>query len=288
MLNLIFAGLVSGSIYALMAVGVIVVYRASRVLNFAHGEFAAFAALLALSLYVNNDVPLLATFGIILVATIALSLAVETTFAYPMRNAPVLEVVAVTLGVSLIFAGFLLELFGKNVKLFPRYVQGAGFEVGDASISMQNVTTLVATLVVLGAVAALFQFTRLGVAMRAASENGRLATLLGINPKTVSIASWAIAGGLAAVAALLVAPDLSLSPDAFTLLLVQSFAALVLGGFTSLLGAVVGGYILGISLNLFSYYVASDMPATFILLAVLAILLVRPHGLFGKEESVRL
>jgi branched-chain amino acid transport system permease protein len=288
MLNLIFAGFVSGSIYALMAVGVIVVYRASRVLNFAHGEFAGFAAFLALSLYVNNDVPLLATFAIILVASIALALVVETTLAYPMRNAPVLEVVAITLGVSLILAGLLLKFFGTDVKLFPRYVEGTAFKLGDASMTLQNVTTIVATLVVLGAVAALFQFTRLGVAMRAASENGRLATLLGINPKTVSLTSWAIAGALAAVAAMLVAPDLSLSPDAFTILLVQSFAALVLGGFTSLLGAVVGGYILGISLNLFSYYVASDMPATFILVAVLAILLVRPHGLFGKEESVRL
>jgi branched-chain amino acid transport system permease protein len=124
--------------------------------------------------------------------------------------------------------------------------------------------------------------------MRAASEDPRLAALLGVSPNVVALVSWGIGGALAGAAAILVAPDIALTPDAFTVVLIQSFAAVVVGGFTSMLGAVVGGYLVGIGLNLFSFYIESALPSTFILALVLVVLVVRPHGLFGHGETVRL
>ena len=288
MINLVVAGLVSGSIYALMAVGLIVVYRASRVMNFAHGTFVGFAAFLALSLHTSSHLPLWAAGGIAIVATVALALLTEGVFVYPLRHASRLELLAVTAGVSLVLSGGMLQLFGTQDRLFPRFAPGTAFRLANSAIPLQNVTTILATLAVLGIIAALFYLTRIGVAMRAASENAQLSMLVGISPKAVSVTSWGVAGAMAAAAAILVAPDVPLTADTFSNLMIQSFAALVLGGFTSLLGAVVGGYLLGVGLNLFSFFVKSDIPSTFILCVVLGVLMIRPEGLFGRKESLRL
>jgi branched-chain amino acid transport system permease protein len=128
----------------------------------------------------------------------------------------------------------------------------------------------------------------MGISMRAASENRIIASLLGVNLRLVSCVSWGIGGALGAVAAILIAPQISLTPDQLTIVVIQGFLAVVLAGFTNIGAAVVGGFITGVGLNLFSGLVVSDMPSIFLLALILIVLLIRPHGLFGKKETVRL
>jgi len=156
------------------------------------------------------------------------------------------------------------------------------------AVSQAQGLMVVTTLVVVGILWAFFKFTSIGIAMRAASENRVIASLLGVNLRVVSLASWGIGGALGAIAAVLVAPQVSLTPDQLTAVVIQGFLAVVLAGFTNIWAAVVGGFITGVSLNLFAGLVVSDMPSIFLLGLILVVLLIRPHGLFGKKETVRL
>jgi branched-chain amino acid transport system permease protein len=285
--QLIIAGLVTGSVYALVASGLVVIYRASGVLNFAQGTMAAVAAFLVLSLSVQSStLPLgLAALVAVLAAT-ALAVAVEVVVIWPLRQAPPLTGIVATLGISLILGGAIQMIWGPSVKLVPPLLNGVSFSIASYNISWQKLLIVVASLATVGIVSLVLNRTTFGIAMRASNENASVSALLGINLRLTSLASWAMAGALAGTGAVLVSSEISLTPDVFETILIQSFVAFVLAGFTSIVGAVVGGYLVGISTNLFAGYVAQDLRQTFLLGLVLLVLLVKPAGLFGRHEPV--
>lgn len=285
--QLIIAGLVTGSVYALVASGLVVIYRASGVLNFAQGTMAAVAAFLVLSLSVQSStLPLgLAALVAVLAAT-ALAVAVEVVVIWPLRQAPPLTGIVATLGVSLILGGAIQMIWGPSVKLVPPLLHGVAFSIASYNVSWQKLLIVLASLATVGIVSLVLNRTTFGIAMRASNENSAVSALLGINLRLTSLASWAMAGALAGTGAVLVSSEISLTPDVFETILIQSFVAFVLAGFTSIVGAVVGGYLVGISTNLFAGYVAQDLRQTFLLGLVLLVLLVKPAGLFGRHEPV--
>jgi branched-chain amino acid transport system permease protein len=285
--QLIIAGLVTGSVYALVASGLVVIYRASGVLNFAQGTMAAVAAFLVLSLSVQSSaLPLgLAALVAVLAAT-ALAVSVEVVVIWPLRHAPPLTGIVATLGVSLILGGAIQMIWGPSVKLVPPLLDGVSFSVASYNVSWQKLLIVGASLATVGIVSLVLNRTTFGIAMRASNENASVSALLGINLRLTSLASWAMAGALAGTGAVLVSSEISLTPDVFETILIQSFVAFVLAGFTSIVGAVVGGYLVGISTNLFAGYVAQDLRQTFLLGLVLLVLLVKPAGLFGHHEPV--
>jgi len=282
------AGLVSGAIYALMAVGLVCIYKASHVLNFGHGHISALAAFTSLTLLTSYGVgwPVAAVVGIFV--SMALSLLTELVVVRPFRGQRPLTIVVGTLGVALILSGLITLQWGPYPRLYPPALTGTAFTVAGFSVAASQALLLVVTLVVIVAIALLFKFTRIGLSMRAGAESQTVATLLGIDLKLVSVLSWGLGGALGGLSAILIAPQVSLLPDSFGSIMVQAFMAVVLAGFTNLLGAVIGGFITGVALNLFAGYVVSDMPHTFLLVMLLVILLIRPHGIFGKPEATRL
>jgi len=285
--QLILAGLVTGSVYALVASGLVVIYRASDVLNFAQGTMAAVAAFLMLSLSVQSSTLPLGLAAIVAVlAAIVLALVVEVAVIWPLRRSPPLTGIVATLGVSLIIGGAIQMIWGPSVKLIPPLLDGVAFSITSFNVSWQKLLIIVASLAALGVVSLVLNRTTFGIAMRAANENPSVSSLLGINLRLTSLASWAMAGALAGTGAVLVSSEISLTPDVFEAILIQSFVAFVLAGFTSIVGAVLGGYIIGITTNLFAGYVAQDLRQVFLLVLVLVILLVKPTGLFGRDESV--
>jgi len=286
--QLVIAGIVSGAIYALIAVGLVVIYKASHVLNFAHGHVSAVAAFVAFSLLVDKEMAIPIAIFIAVAVSIFVSLLVERTVIAPLAEERPLTLVVATLAVAMIISGCLILIWGPSPKEFPPLIEGRLFTVSGITVSKAQGLMVVTMLLVVGTLSAFFKFTSMGIAMRAASENRTIASLLGVNLRVVSVVSWGIGGALGAIAAVLVAPQLSLTPDQLTAVVVQGFLAVVLAGFTNIGAAVVGGFITGVSLNLFSGLVVSDMPSIFLLGLILVVLLVRPHGLFGKSETVRL
>lgn len=287
MVQLIIAGLVTGSVYALVASGLVVVYRASGVLNFAQGTMAAVAAFLVLSLSVQSStLPLGLAALVAVIAATALAAVVEVVVIWPLRQAPPLTGIVATLGVSLILGGAIQMIWGPSVKLVPPLLDGVSFSIASYNVSWQKLLIVVASLATVGIVSLVLNRTTFGIAMRAANENASVSALLGINLRLTSLASWAMAGALAGTGAVLVSSEISLTPDVFETILILSFVAFVLAGFTSIVGAVVGGYLVGISTNLFAGYVAQDLRQTFLLGLVLVVLLVKPAGLFGRHEPV--
>lgn len=286
--QLIIAGLVTGSVYALVASGLVVIYRASGVLNFAQGTMAAVAAFLVLSLSVQSStLPLGLAALVAVIAATALAVAVEVVVIWPLRRAPPLTGIVATLGVSLILGGAIQMIWGPSVKLVPPLLDGVAFSIASYNVSWQKLLIVVASLATVGTVSLVLNRTTFGIAMRASNENPSVSSLLGINLRLTSLASWAMAGALAGTGAVLVSSEISLTPDVFESILIQSFVAFVLAGFTSIAGAVVGGYLVGISTNLFAGYVAQDLRQTFLLGLVLVVLLVKPSGLFGRHEPVQ-
>lgn len=286
--QLIISGIVSGAIYALIAVGLVVIYKASHVLNFAHGHVSAIAAFLAFTLLVDKAIAVPLAVFVAVTVSILVSLLMERTVIAPLAEERPLTLVVATLAVSMIISGCLILIWGPSPKEFPPLIQGRLFTVSGMTVSKAQGLMVVTTLVLVGVLSAFFRFTHIGISMRAASENRLIASLLGVNLRLVSFVSWGIGGALGAIAAVLIAPQLSLTPDQLTAVVVQGFLAVVLAGFTNIGAAVVGGFLTGVSLNLFSGLVVSDMPSTFLLGLILAVLLLRPHGLFGKSETVRL
>jgi branched-chain amino acid transport system permease protein len=286
--QLIIAGIVSGAIYALIAVGLVVIYKASHVLNFAHGHVSAVAAFVAFSLMVDQGMAIPVAVPLSIFVSILVSLGMERVVIAPLAEERPLTLVVATLAVSMIISGIIILVWGPSPKEFPPLISGALFTVSGITVTKAQGLMVITTLLVVAVLWAFFKFTIIGVAMRAASENRVIASLLGVNLRLVSLTSWGVGGALGALAAVLVAPQVSLTPDQLTTVVIQGFAAVVLAGFTNIGAAVIGGFITGVSLNLFSGFVVSDMPSTFLLGLLLVVLLIRPHGLFGRSETVRL
>lgn len=286
--QMVVSGLVSGAIYALMAVGLVVIYKTSRVLNFGHGHISAVAAFVSFTLLTSSGFhwPLALAIGVI--ASMILSLVTELAVVKPFRGQRPLTIVVGTLGIALILTGFITLQWGPNPRLYPPAVTGVAFSIFGLSVTAAQALMVGVTLAIIVTIAAFFRFTQIGLSMRAAAESQTVATLLGVNLKLISVVSWGLGGALGGLAAVLIAPQVALTPDSLSSIMVQAFMAVVLAGFTNLLGAVVGGFITGVAINLFAGYVVSDMPNTFLLVMLLVVLLIRPHGLFGNAEVTRL
>ena len=283
--SLIVSGFVSGSIYVLITVGLVVIYRSSRVINFAHGYVASVAAFVGLGVITRGEqTSVWIALPIAVLAAVLVSLLVEMLVITPLRDEPPLIPVVATLGVSLILSGLLQFAVGQGIHVMPPLVEGQAFTIFGYTLSWQQVIIVATTFTCVALLAVFLTFTVYGTGMRAVSENRSVSSLLGINLRQVSFLSWGLGGALAGLAAFLIAPETALTPDAFTAILLHSFVAVVLAGFTSILGAIAGGYLAGISINLFAGYVTGGLQETFLLCLLLVVLLSRPHGLFGKPE----
>lgn len=286
--QLLISGVITGSVYAVVAIGLIVVYRASNVLNFAHGQIAALAAFFSYMLFVERGLPMAAVVLIALAVTTATGVVIEGVVIRPLRKERPLNLVVATLGVGLIIEGIADEVWGQAVHVAPALLSGPAFRVEGITVSRAQLVMVVGAAIIVLAVGLFFRYVRFGLSMRAVGENATVANLLGVNQRAVSVASWAIGGLLGGAAALLIGPEVPLTPDALTSVMIQGFSALVIAGFTSVGGAIVGGLLAGIGLNLFAGYVTPALPNVFLLVLLLVVLLVRPNGLFGKREEARL
>jgi branched-chain amino acid transport system permease protein len=283
------SGLATGSIFASLALALVLVYRAMGIINFAQGELAMFTTYIAWQL-AQTGMPLWAAFGITVVVAFVGGVALERLVIRPVERAPQLTVVIVTLGLFIAFNGLAGWFWGYVVKAFPTPFPTAPIELGGVGFSAQDVGVIVVSLVTLGSISLFFQKTKLGLAMRAAALYPEQSRVLGIRVGWMLALGWGLACVVGAVSGIMIAPVVFLDPNMMQGVIVYAFAAAVLGGIESPVGAVVGGLVLGVAINLLGTYVeaiGNELRLAAALAIIVVVLVVRPAGLFGRASVLR-
>src|SRR6516164_6211192 len=279
LLQQIFSGLAAGAVYTSLALALVMIYRATDLVNFAQGEMAMFSTYIAWML-VNVGMPFWAAFSLTLVASFVGGMIIERVVIRPVENAPVLAAVVVTIGLLLIFNALAGWLFTYTLQEFPspfpdRTLFGALMTTRDLGVIGVTLAMLVALFV-------FFRFTATGLAMRAAAQNPESARLCGIPVGRMLAIGWGLAAAIGAVAGIMVAPVLFLDPNMMGGVLLYAFTGALLGGITSPIGAVFGGLIVGVTENLVgAYLIASQLKLTVALALIILVLVLKPNGLFG-------
>ena len=282
-------GLASGAIYGAFALALVLIYRATRIVNFGQGEMATFSVYVAWQLC-EWGVPLWLSFLICAVFSFGLGIVVFRAVVRPVSRASVETVVVVTLGLFLVFDALSLWLWGSDQRAFPSIFPDKGWTVGGVRVT----ASMLGVLAVLGlmaiALGAVFRFTRFGLAMRASAAEREKSVLVGIRVETMLMVGWGLAAVVGFVAAALVAPRLFLSPIMMAPVLIYALASATLGGWDSPVGAIVGGLLIGVVESVgatFLTFIGAELRLAIPIIVTLAILFIRPAGLFGKQAVIR-
>jgi len=283
--QLLVSGIAIGATYALMALAMVIIYKTSEVLNFAQGDMAMLSAFVSYSLLENMGYGFFISFSAAIVFAFLLGAFMEFAFLRRAKNPNVLGMVIITLGLQMIIYGMASWKWGADQKDFPFPV--SDFDVHDLGggvvISDLNLVTMVVAIVLMLALFLFFRYTKAGVAMKATQQNAPVARLMGIRVNRILMMTWGISSVIGASAAFLIASTDTLDPNLMWTPQLKGFSAAVLGGMTSLVGPVVGGFILGVLENLFGGYVSVEFKSVVAFGVIVLILCVKPSGLFAKH-----
>jgi branched-chain amino acid transport system permease protein len=288
-LQYVASGLTAGAIYALVALGFSIIYNASGAINFAQGEFVMIGGMSAATMWAAG-LPLPAALALAVVAAVLVALVVEKLAIEPARHAGTVTLIIITIGVSLFLRGLAQLIWGKGVHRLPAFSSEQPIAIMGATVLPQSLWVMAGAAVAVAALSAFYGRTLMGKAMLATSYNRLAAQLVGINTRGVLFASFGLAAALGALAGVLIAPSLFLDVNFMGAVLIYSFAAATLGGFDSPMGAVIGGWIIGVTETLAGHYVdfiGADLKILVPLGIIITVLLVRPTGLFGSREVAR-
>lgn len=289
-LNRLILGLSTGAFYSLTAIGIVLIFKVTGLMNFAYGNMAMFMAYLTYTFVAMGFGSWTALILVIPISSL-FGYMVERFTLRPLKRFSHGSMLIVTFGLLMILEGLATQIWGTQYKSIPELIVGRPFVLrGNFGIVVLRRQDLLLFTILLGVSVMIFlllRFTKAGIAMRAVSENERAAQLMGINPGRVVSWSWMVGTAVGTVVAVLGAPKTYVSPTMMIYYQLQGFTAAVLGGFDSLLGAVCGGLTLGVIENLIGGYISNELKTTLSLGIIVAILLIRPQGLFGSEEIRR-
>ena len=280
-------GIAFGMIYAAIALALVLIWRGTRILNYSQGGMAMFTSYVAL-IVVNHTGNYWEGFVLALISGLLLGAVLERLVVRHVENKPPLNAVVVTIGLLIFLEGLAGIIYGGQFRSFPPAFSIVGLTLGSTAlgVSRNDVFTAGAVLAAALLLAALFRFTAVGLRLRATAFDANVARLLGVRIGRVLTLGWALAGLIGALAGVLVSPQTFLYPISMDSIFVLGFTAAVIGGLESPVGAVVGGVLLGVALNLAGGYLGSDLVPLFGLAVLVLVLMVRPSGLFSTT-SVR-
>ena len=289
-LQLMVTGLVVGSMYALVALGFVLIYKSSRVINFAQGELVLVGAYVCLILTATYRVPFLLAFAITMAVAILLGLAIERLFLRPMIGEPVLSIIMLTIGLSSLLKGLVEFIWGTETRVYPPIFPSKPVEFGGIVVSQVYLWSFILSAIFLVTFSLFFKFTKSGIAMRAAADDEDAALSMGISIKKIYGMAWAIAALVAGVGGIIIGNinGVNVSLSAIGL---NVFPVVILGGLDSIPGAIVGGLVIGILENLAGGYLdpffGGGVKEIFPFLILVLVLMVKPYGLFGLERIER-
>jgi branched-chain amino acid transport system permease protein len=284
-LQLVFSGLATGSIYALVALGFTLLWQAAGTINFAQGEFVMLPAF-GMLLFLAYGVPLPLAFVLTaLLATLVLGWAFKRSIVDPLYRHGMMQIVVATIGLAIVMRNSLRAGYSAEAHPFPALFADKVFNIAGVNISMGDIGTLTCALVIVFATQAFLQKTITGRAMQAVAQNTESATVLGINVPRMIFYTFAINAILATAAAALVTPTYLAKFDMGDFLGTKAFFAAIIGGFNNSRGALLGGLIVGVSENLAAAYISPAYKDAVALLVFMLVILVRPQGLLGRKEE---
>ena len=285
-LHQIFSGLANGCIYGSVALALVMIYQATHHINFAQGEMATFSTFIAWAL-IQAGWPYWGAFLTTVVLSFVGGLVLQRLILRPVEKAPVLTNVIVFIGLLLIFNALSGWIFDHTLKTFPSPFPKDS-ALATQYFSAHDLGSVAVMLGVLLSLFGFFRFTPLGLAMRAAAQNPDSARLVGIRVSWMLALGWGLAAAIGAVAGMMVAPIVFLDPNMMSGILLYGFAAALLGGIDNPLGAVVGGFVVGVLENLLgAYVIGTELKLTVALVLIVGTLTLRPNGLFGKTVVTR-
>lgn len=288
--QILFNGIALGSIYALVALGFVLIYKATDIFNFAQGELMMVGAYLCYTLIVHLELGYWTSFLLTLCFCFILGSLVEALFLRRLLGKPVFSVIMVTVGLAVILQGTVSLIWGDDVHNFPAFFSDQVYRFRDIAIRPVDISILVATATLVVGFIVFFRYTKAGLGMRGTANDQDTALLMGINVKRIFSLSWAIAATIAAIGGACYANVLFLSPDMSHIGL-KAFPAAILGGLDSIPGAILGGIIIGMCETLAGGYldalVGGGIKEITSFVILIAILMIKPYGLFGKEQITR-
>ncbi len=283
-LQLLISGLSFGSLYALIALAMVIIYKTSEVPNFGQGEMAMISTFVAYALLESYAHSFVISFVGALIFAAALGVFLEFVFLRRAKDPNVLSLILITLGFQMILYGLASWKWGADQRNFAFPISDFDIvNLGPAVLSYLNIATLLITLILMFILFLFFRYTKVGIAMKATQQNATAARINGIRTNRILSITWALSSLIGVVAGILLAPIATLDPNLMLEPLLKGFASAVLGGMTTLVGAALGGYMLGIIENLFGGYVSLEFKSIVAFGIIVLVLCFRPSGLFGRH-----
>jgi branched-chain amino acid transport system permease protein len=287
-LQLLIQGLSVGFLYALAALGFVMIFKSSSVLNFAHGELLAIGAFIFLAFSVKWNLPISLSFLLTLVGTFVLGFVIERLFLRPLIGEALIEVIMLTVGLAAMFKGLLLVIFGGNLFNYPDFLPaGLTIKWGAIIIPPVYVASFIIGIIFLSIFGFFFKYSSQGIYMRSVADNQPAALSLGVHVRRVFAMSWAIAALVCALSGVILGIMNGINVHNISVLGLKVFPVVILGGLESIGGAIIGGLIIGILETFTGGYVSTSLKEVIPYIILVFILLVKPYGLFGLVEIER-
>ncbi|MBP1741479.1 MAG: transporter permease [Deltaproteobacteria bacterium] len=284
-LQLVVTGLAQGMVYALIAIGFVIILKCSEVFNIAQGHFVLIGGYLGFTFLVTFGLPIWAALGMAIVTAILMGLLIERLILRPLLGEPVLAVVMATIALSTILGGLATLLWGAEYKAYHGLLPTITIKIGEISIPSESLIGLIVSIICMGILMFLFRYTKIGLAMRATAEDLQVVQSVGIRATTVYAVSWIIACVVGVIGGILLGGVSGANMDLANIGL-KAFAVVLLGGLNSVGGAIVAGIIVGMLENVAAGYLDPLLPGgglsqVFPFMVMIIVLIFRPHGLFG-------
>ena len=280
----IISGLALGCVYGLIALGFVLIFKATEVINFAQGEMMMIGAFVAYTLIAMLNVPFPLAFLLTIIICGCLGIILERVLIRPLVKESVVSIIMVTIGLSITLRAFAGMIWSYDTLDFPHLFSEEGVQIGGVVMAPVDIWVIFVTVGLVLLLYAFFRFTTVGISLQASAQNPLASLLMGISVKRVYAMTWAISGMVGAVAGIIVAPISFLNCN-MGFLGLKAFPAAVIGGFNSIPGAIVGGVIIGISENLAGIYLPLWFKDIFAYVIMLLVLMIRPEGIFGTHEQ---
>jgi branched-chain amino acid transport system permease protein len=288
--QLLLSGVIAGSIYGLVALGFVVIYKSTTVVNFSQGEIMMLGAYFCYYLVVTHKIPFLPAFLMTLIFSALLGILVEMLILRPMVGEPVFSVIMITVGLATLLRSIVGLLWGHDTLPFPSPFESNVYDIFGMVVTPAEGATIIFALLLFVALFGFFKYTKLGLATRATAFDQRWALLMGISVRKIFSLAWALASVVAAVGGIFLGMVSGLDPN-MSFIGLKVFPAVVLGGLESIVGAIVGGLLIGISESLAGGYLSdwfgSGVKELSAFVVLLVVLMFKPYGLFGKKEIIR-
>jgi branched-chain amino acid transport system permease protein len=279
--QLIVSGIAAGCLYALVAIGLVLIYKATDIVNFAQGESVTVGAYMGWLMVSEFQMPYLPAMVMVLIGSALVGMLVERIAYRPLIKSPPFTVILATLAIGLLITNVIRLIFQDTPRNIPGVLSTEPLEFGGVLITPERLGIMVTVVIVVAMLMLFFRYSKLGKAMRATAQSQEAASLMGISVPGIFSKTWALGSALGGIAGMLIAPLVGINTELGGVL-IPGFVAAIVGGFTSIPGAIVGGLMVGVLENLGGVFVSSSFKRVTSFIILIAVLMIRPAGLFGK------